>query len=305
MITQVIVQQLKSLEQQTRNDYIILKDKILKEITTDYAVSYSHIADILRNSPNALSTKTIEELIKEIYDEIQNQQDPMYDSFSKGINEITSFSSRKTFENLFEIGFLVNSSLNEYNKIAKTIGTQIMDEPFYQDKLSLSDRIWSPQKQMKIIDFIESKIKDNIDSRDIANQLEDQSLTGKFFDINHSLVFGETTRAYNQTKVEATREVNNEFKTTSFTQNFYKKIVSENTNFDKNSVAVILQNVSDRHHVLDICDELAGYYRVDSDVPAIPRHERCECKQNIVILDNLDKIDKFNEISTNIDVEVY
>lgn len=277
------------LEEQFRNEFIILKNESIKSVVASYSDAIDFVNSIIVSSKNARTGNT-QALLEEINKALNETYPGLERTFRNELNVLNTHSIQSIVTPLRLEGVVLTTELmNTLTTMPKLISdakfmseipAPIVDIIGVQDQVQLtgiplSERIWSIDKRTEVL----TQVRDGIASKQtpfqIAENLKTNSLTGNLFNNAYRLAYSETTYSYSYAKVAGARKWNDDP--------------------DAKFEIAIEQYLSPTHSTYDICDELAGTYRLKERIPSIGRHPGCNCGQRQIIVTGRTKF-----VDTNI-----
>jgi hypothetical protein len=138
----------------------------------------------------------------------------------------------------------------------------------------ISEKIWDISKKADLLIDVKKGVNAGLSADEIAESVSKYLRVGRGYNDAYRLAYTELTWGYETTSVNSARNYNTQ---------------------DLGFEIGIRQSVSPAHAIYDICDELQGVYRLDQNIPAIPRHPRCICRQDQVILNRRTKTVSYNQ----------
>lgn len=255
------------IQQEIRDQFILQKDKSIQDIINNYYGSMRYIIERFLASRFSVVPELTDDLMRDILAAISETQGTMEGAFSRNLglmydNGIALVLTPALFfdRNTAPFQSVIAPKKN------KTISGLLYEEGV--SNLSISENIWNIDAKTDIFKIIRDGMTAGQTSFQIAEQLEQYSISGDGFYNAYRLAYTELTHANALSQIEAIRDWNKEgdFK------------------------ILIEQYLSPMHRQYCICDILAGFYDPDKPVPKIPRHPNCNCGQRqFIATDELEK----------------
>lgn len=277
------------LEDQFRNEFIILKNESIKSIVASYSDAIDFVNSIIVSSKNARTGNT-QALLEEINKALNETYPGLERTFRNELTTLNTHSIQSVVTPLRLEGIVLTKDLmNTLTTMPKLISdAKFMSEipaPIaeivgVQDQVQLtgiplSERIWSTDKRADILTQVRTGIVSKQTPFQIAENLKANSLQGNLFNNAYRLAYSETTYSYSYSKVAGARKWNDDP--------------------DSKFEIAIEQYLSPTHREYDICDYLAGTYKLKERIPCIGRHPNCNCGQRQIIVTGRTKF-----VDTNI-----
>lgn len=231
-------------------------------ILEQYLIILNEANRILLVNPTAKTMTAIESIAEEYDLDLLRQNERLLTSYQQEFqtmgnlasSHVLDFIAPKTEIDIDEIARRFEAVIN--NSIAEVINH------IYPDGLQLSQRLWNPMDRAQIISTVVRGYQEGISPFDLAERLQDFSKTEVF---NHSyrVAHTELVRMYSQSK--------------------YDSIQDWNENPEAEFEIMIRRSLSPAHKIWDICDVVAGTYKIGQKVPAVPSHPGCMCEVYEVI----------------------
>lgn len=244
------------IQEQIRNQFILEKDKAIQDIITTYYGSMRYIIERYLASQFSVLPTISDDLIREILSAISETQGTMEGSFSRNLGAM--------FDNgvalVLTPALFFDRNVAPFQSVIEPKKQQTLSNLLYKEgvsNLSISENIWNINYKTDIFKIIRDGMASGQSSFQIAESLEQYSISGDGFYNAYRLAYTELTHANALSQIEAVRDWNKEgdFK------------------------ILIEQYLSPMHRQYCICDILAGFYDPDKPVPKIPRHPNCNCGQ--------------------------
>lgn len=277
------------LEEQFRNEFIILKNESIKSVVASYSDAIDFVNSIIVSSKNARTGNT-QALLEEINLALNETYPGLEKTFRNELTVLNTHSIQSIVTPLRLEGLiLTNDLMNTLTTMPKLISdAKFMNEipaPIAevvgaQDQVQLtgiplSERIWSTDKRAEVLVQVRDGIASKQTPFQIAENLKANSLQGNLFNNAYRLAYSETTYSYSYSKVAGARKWNDDP--------------------DSKFEIAIEQYLSPTHSDYDICDLLAGTYKLNERIPSIGRHPNCNCGQRQIIVNGRTKF-----VDTNI-----
>lgn len=270
----------RKLEDRFRREFVLQKQKSIQTIANKYAGAVHYVADVLESFPQSYVNSQRKEVLNKLDQTIISTYPTIASSFRNELLGISQLAVTSVAIPL-SVANLKTSKVTQqrFDALPDVIVNETFNTQRYSDQRSLSERIWSPEKRVDILKVVDDGFNDGLSPAEIADNLKEYSMSGNGFNDAFRLAYNELTGDYAQSKVEGAR--------------------AWNEDPDAMFTIAIEQYVSPTHKIEDECDALAGIYRLDEPIPAIPRHIGCNCGQRQVRLDEVSEHDISSWVSSD------
>lgn len=268
----------KRLEDIYRREYTSLQKKSVKEITGAYHRAYEYMAQRLISSRYARNPALIPVLMRELNDVITETQPSIEEQFIREIETMVRHGSGTVVQPLLSNGVTGAEALaQELETLPATIARQaiVYNYTDNEKRRPLSQAIWDPKKRVGILSTVNNGIRAEKSPFEIADELMAYVENGAGFYEAFRLAYTEMVYAHRRADAVAIAQWN----------------YSDVSDF----TIVVEQYLSSTHREYDICDVLAGTYKID-EAPTIPRHPQCNCGERKRVLEEMEgKLDTIQQ----------
>lgn len=191
-------------------------------------------------------------------------------SFDVTINSFNKPMTNQLRANQAKMITIAVDHTKDYLKVAKIpfspdkkLAGKLLDSlntPIDDSKFKLSSSIWGAEKRDAIYQYIKNNVKQGVSRSELTKNLEEylqgNDKKGNYYKATR-VISTEFQRAYVEGGIESSR--------------------SYNEDAQDGQKLVWYRKTSSGHSLSDVCDELAGTYSIDSEVPVVPSHPFCIC----------------------------